>query len=100
VIIAWDDSDGRYNHVIPPIVSQSKTPLDFLCGSRSDGPGARCGYGPRLPLLVISPYAKENYVSHGLTDQTSILRFIEETGWGDSELVQYRSTIEVTSMGV
>ena len=78
VIIAADDSDGWYDHVMPPIVNQSNTPLDFLCGDKSDGPGARCGYGPRLPLLVISPYARENYVSHALTDQTSILRFIED----------------------
>jgi phospholipase C len=39
----------------------------------------RCGYGPRLPLLVISPWAKQNYVSHTVTDQTSVLRFIEDT---------------------
>jgi phospholipase C len=78
VIIAFDDSDGWYDHVMPPIVNQSNTPLDFLCGNRTDGPGARCGYGPRLPLVVISPWAKENYVSHALTDQTSILRFIED----------------------
>ena len=38
----------------------------------------RCGYGPRLPLLVISPYAEPNFVDHTLTDQTSILRFIED----------------------
>jgi phospholipase C len=38
----------------------------------------RCGYGPRLPLLVISPWAKRNYVSHTVTDQSSILRFIED----------------------
>jgi phospholipase C len=82
VIIAWDDSDGWYDHVMPPIVNRSDTPLDFLCGGRSDGPGARCGYGPRLPLLALSPYAKENYVSHALTDQTSILRFIEDN-WLD-----------------
>ena len=36
-------------------------------------------YGPRLPLLVISPYARRNYVDHSLTDQTSVLRFIEDT---------------------
>jgi phospholipase C len=82
VIIAADDSDGWYDHVMPPIVNQSNTPLDFRCGSRTDGPGARCGYGPRLPLLVISPYAKANYVSHALTDQTSILRFIEDNWLG------------------
>ena len=86
VIIATDDSDGWYDHVMPPIVNQSNTPLDFLCGDKSDGPGARCGYGPRLLLLVISPYARENYVSHALTDQTSILRFIEDTWLGGERI--------------
>ena len=38
----------------------------------------RCGYGPRLPLLLVSPWAKPNYVSHYVADQTSILRFIED----------------------
>jgi len=38
----------------------------------------RCGYGPRLPFLVISPYAKTNFVDHTMLDQTSILRFIED----------------------
>jgi phospholipase C len=38
----------------------------------------RCGYGPRLPLLVISPYSKANFVDHNVTDQSSILRFIED----------------------
>jgi phospholipase C len=86
VIIAWDDSDGWYDHVMPPVVNTSATPLDFQCGAESDGPGARCGYGPRLPLLVISPYAKENYISGVLTDQTSILRFIEDN-WLEGERV-------------
>jgi phospholipase C len=39
---------------------------------------ARCGYGPRIPMLVISPYAKKNFVDHGLTDQSSVVRFIED----------------------
>lgn len=78
VIIAWDDSDGWYDHVMPPIVNHSATLLDFQCGDQSDGPGARCAYGPRLPFLVISPWARENYVGSSLIDQTSILRFIED----------------------
>ncbi|HEY6582659.1 MAG TPA: alkaline phosphatase family protein, partial [Rubrobacter sp.] len=41
----------------------------------------RCGYGPRLPLQVISPYVKQNFVDHSITDQTSVLRFIEDN-WG------------------
>lgn len=86
VVIAWDDSDGWYDHVMPPIINRSATPLDFRCGVESDGPGARCGYGPRLPFLVVSPYAKENYVSSALVDQTSILRFIEDN-WLQGERV-------------
>ena len=49
VILAADDSDGCYDRVMPPIVNQSNTPLDFRCGSRTDRPGARCGSGSRLP---------------------------------------------------
>src|SRR5499426_4525971 len=86
VMINAEESDGRYDHVMPPIVNRSNTPLDFMCVDKSDGPGARCGYGPRLPLLVISPYAKKNYVSHVLTDQTSILRFIEDNWLGGQRL--------------
>ena len=86
IVIAYDDSDGWYDHVMPPIVNQSNDPAeDALTGPGHCGTGAaagayqdRCGYGPRLPLLVISPYARSNYVDHTLTDQTSILRFIED----------------------
>jgi phospholipase C len=87
VVIAWDDSDGWYDHQLPPIVTPSNDPqYDALngpgqCGDTPPAPGAyldRCGYGPRQPLLVISPYAKANFVDHTLTDQTSILRFIED----------------------
>lgn len=46
----------------------------------------RCGYGPRLPLLVLSPYAKTNDVDHTLTDQTSILRFIEDNWLGGQRI--------------
>jgi phospholipase C len=85
IIVAYDDSDGWYDHVAPPIVNGSALPgIDAYSGPGRCGnpaPGAypgRCGYGPRLPLLVISPYAKINFVDHTLTDQTSILRFIED----------------------
>jgi phospholipase C len=86
VIIAYDDSDGWYDHVMPPIVSQSNDRRnDALLGStgmcghaRAGAYQGRCGYGPRLPLLVISPFAKVNFIDHQITDQTSILRFIED----------------------
>jgi phospholipase C len=116
VVIAYDDSDGFYDHQASPILNPSSNTTaaaafssngltapgvaDMLNGPgvcKTNGPGSlqgtvtalsgasggtgaqgRCGYGPRLPLLVISPYAKTNYVDHTLTDQTSILRFIED----------------------
>jgi phospholipase C len=96
VIIAYDDSDGWYDHQMGPIVNQSSSPADALTGPQACGNGAtalpgpdgvdhaqgRCGYGPRLPLLVISPLAKTNFVDHTVTDQSSILRFIEDN-WLD-----------------
>jgi phospholipase C len=89
IIIAYDDSDGWYDHQMGPIVTQSDVSDDELLGPGNCGtpkatqPGGkdqngRCGYGPRQPFLVISPWAKRNYVDHTVTDQASILRFIED----------------------
>ncbi|WP_201392891.1 alkaline phosphatase family protein [Ktedonobacter sp. SOSP1-52] len=84
VVISYDDSDGWYDHVMPPVLMQSNDPNDALtgpgaCGTPKTGTySGRCGYGPRLPLMVISPYAKQNYVDHSITDQSSVLRFIED----------------------
>ncbi len=88
IIIAYDDSDGWYDHVMGPLVRPSDGPSDALsgpgkCGNVPNPPPAnfendRCGFGPRLPLMVISPYARRNFVDNTLTDQSSILRFIED----------------------
>jgi phospholipase C len=90
VVIAYDDSDGWYDHVAPPNVNSSTSVVNDalngagVCNTQSrvalGGYQDRCGYGPRTPLLVVSPYAKTNYVDHSVTDQTSILSFIE-TNW-------------------
>lgn len=99
VIIAYDDSDGWYDHQMGPIVNQSTTAADMLTGTGECGDGrtslagphtphaqGRCGYGPRLPLLVISPYARRNFVDHALTDQTSIIRFVEDNWLGGQRI--------------
>jgi phospholipase C len=84
IVIAYDDSDGWYDHAMDTVVSQSNVSDDALsapgeCGvTPTGGTPGRCGYGPRLPLVVISPFSKHNYVDHRLTDQSSILRFIED----------------------
>jgi phospholipase C len=59
IFITWDDYGGFYDHVPPP-------QMDAY------------GYGPRVPLLVISPYAKPGYVTHQQADLTAMLRFVEE----------------------
>jgi phospholipase C len=89
IIIAYDDSDGWYDHVYGPLANASNLSAlpassDALTGSGQCGvplSGAvlgRCGYGPRLPLLVVSRFARANFVDHAVTDQSSVLRLIED----------------------
>jgi phospholipase C len=60
IIITWDDWGGWYDHVAPPVINSYE-------------------YGFRVPLIVVSPYAKAASVSHQVNDFGSILKFIEET---------------------
>ncbi len=85
VVLAYDDSDGWYDHQMSPIINNSQSGQDALtgnglCGSRAPLAGYqdRCGYGPRQPLMVLSPYSRVNSVDHQITDQTSVLRFVED----------------------
>ncbi|MGB7553261.1 MAG: alkaline phosphatase family protein [Candidatus Korobacteraceae bacterium] len=100
VAITWDDSDGWYDHQLGQIVNQSQTSQDALngpgfCGhalpvlAGINGPRAqgRCGYGPRIPLLVISAFARQNFVDHTMTDQSSIVRFIEDNWLGGQRIL-------------
>ncbi|MGZ4351203.1 MAG: alkaline phosphatase family protein, partial [Solirubrobacteraceae bacterium] len=54
-----------------------------------------CGYGPRLPLLIISPWARVNHVDNTLTDQTSIIHFVEDN-WLDGERIGDGSYDEIS----
>ncbi len=85
VIVSYDDSDGWYDHAYSGVTNPSTSVADALTGSGMCGTGTplagqqgRCGYGPRLPFLVISPWARANAVDHTLTDQSSIIRFVED----------------------
>jgi len=79
IIITWDDWGGWYDHVPPPSIVNDGT-----------GWGSGYVYGFRVPLIVVSPYAKAAYVSHLTHDFGSILKFVEETfglgslGYADS----------------
>ena len=104
VFIAYDDSDGWYDHQVGPIVNQSNTTSDGFSDAQACGYGlsnalpgvnpstlhaqGRCGYGPRLPLLIVSPWAKHNFVDHTLTDQSSIIHFVEDNWLGSERIGQ------------
>ena len=63
IIISWDDSEGTYDHVPPAIVAY-------------DPNNTQLSRGPRVPLLVISPYAQTHVVSHEVGDTNAIIKFI------------------------
>ncbi|MBV9449710.1 MAG: alkaline phosphatase family protein [Streptosporangiaceae bacterium] len=95
VVVTYDDSDGWYDHVLGPVITQSQTSLDTLTGTGQCGSQVskvpvnsagqpeqgKCGVGPRLPFLVISPWAKRNYVDNAMIDQSAVVKFIEQN-WG------------------
>jgi phospholipase C len=91
VIMTWDDSDGWYDHAFTKVTSPSfDADADQLdgagkCGTGTALPGAngkpvngRCGPGTRLPFIVVSPWAKANYVGHDQISLSSVVRFIED----------------------
>jgi phospholipase C len=66
IIVTWDDWGGWFDHVAPPI------------RNNPDSYPNSYEYGYRVPIIVISPFGKQNYVSHQQNDFGSILLFIEE----------------------
>ena len=91
VVITWDDSDGWYDHVAPKVTNPSSDAQadqyggPGKCGSGTPLPGVggkpvngRCGPGTRLPFIVISPWAKANYVGHTQISLASVVRFVED----------------------
>ncbi len=97
IIVTYDDSDGWYDSAIPPIVNGSNdanaggtgvadtavcSSVPITVGTAED----RCGYGDRLPFLVISPYTRDNYVSNTLINTASVVKFIEDNWLGGKRI--------------
>jgi phospholipase C len=92
MIFTYDEPGGYYDHVspqpaTPPDSSSSATylPIDLQAGDVCDAPGqlgtGTCNFaftGYRVPMIVISPFAKKNFVSHTVYDSTAILALIEK----------------------
>lgn len=76
IFVTWDDWGGYYDHVTPPAVDA-------------------WGLGPRVPLLVISPYAKPGYISNVQAEFSSLAKFVE-VNWRLPSLSQ-RDALEITS---
>jgi phospholipase C len=99
VVIAYDDSDGWYDHQYPGVQNPSLSPADNLtntsftvdttgtsgqCGPSPQPSGTplageqgRCGFGPRQPFLVISPFARQNHIDHNISNLASVDNFVE-----------------------
>ncbi|HEY8625158.1 MAG TPA: alkaline phosphatase family protein [Solirubrobacteraceae bacterium] len=95
VLINYDDSDGWYDHQSAGVQNPSQSPADNLTNTTFSGPTSglclsdngdrrslageqgRCGFGPRLPMILISPFARSNFVDHNLNDQASIINMVE-----------------------
>ncbi|CAM2158391.1 phospholipase C (plasmid) [Pararobbsia alpina] len=101
VIITYDDSDGWYDHqYTAPTTSSADATADQLngagtCNAAGATPGigvtgsnvnGRCGPGTRIPLIVISPYAKKNYIDHTQITQASVVKFIEDNWLGGQRI--------------
>ncbi|MFP3569859.1 phospholipase C [Paraburkholderia sp. SIMBA_030] len=101
IIITYDDSDGWYDHAYAtPTTSSFDPTADQLNGvgtcnaaGATQGVGVtgaavngRCGPGTRVPLIVISPYARSNYVDHTLITQASVVKFIEDNWLGGTRI--------------
>jgi phospholipase C len=64
IIITWDDSEGDYDHVPPPILARGPDHSPI-----SDG--------PRVPLILISPYARTHFIAHVQGNQASVVKFVD-----------------------
>ncbi len=78
IFVTWDEWGGFYDHVTPPQID-------------------KLGLGPRVPLLVISPYAKQGYLSHQLGEFASFNKFIE-TNWGLADLGQRDANTSISNL--
>jgi phospholipase C len=86
VFLNYDENDGFFDHVLPPVPAPG-TPLEFVGGRP-------IGFGPRVPMTVISPWSRGGWVSSEVTDHTSVIRFLERwTGVREPNISPWRRAI-------
>ncbi|TWF96669.1 phospholipase C [Kitasatospora viridis] len=86
VFLNYDENDGFFDHVVPPVAPDG-TPDEFVNG-------APIGLGPRVPMIVISPWSRGGKVNSEVFDHTSVLRFLENwTGVKETNISAWRRTV-------
>ncbi|MFI1919160.1 phosphocholine-specific phospholipase C [Nocardia sp. NPDC020380] len=86
LLINFDENDGFFDHVPPPM-APAGTPGEFVNG-------LPIGLGPRVPMLVISPWSRGGWVNSQVYDHTSVIRFLEQwTGVQEPNISQWRRSI-------
>ncbi|MFG1797700.1 phosphocholine-specific phospholipase C [Nocardia sp. NPDC049149] len=86
VLINFDENDGFFDHVPPPMAPQG-TPGEYVNGQP-------IGLGPRVPMLVISPWSRGGWVNSQVYDHTSVIRFLEKwTGVAEPNISAWRRSI-------
>jgi phospholipase C len=101
-ILNYDENDGFFDHVPPPVPplgdAKGKSTVD-LAGE--DYHGVPMGLGPRVPLLIVSPWTRGGFVNSQLSDHTSVLRFLEARfGVAEPNITPWRRAVcsDLTSM--
>ncbi len=86
LLINYDENDGFFDHVPPPVPPRG-TPGEFVAG-------LPVGLGPRVPMLVVSPWSTGGYVCSQVFDHTSVIRFMEMlTGVREPNISRWRRSV-------
>ncbi|CCK26111.1 Non-hemolytic phospholipase C [Streptomyces davaonensis JCM 4913] len=101
LFITYDENDGFFDHLVPPLppkdASRGKSTVDValdLYPGDSRRPAGAYGLGPRVPMLVVSPWSKGGYVCSETLDHTSILQFMERRfGVQETNISPWRRTV-------
>lgn len=80
LLITYDENDGYFDHVVPPYPGNStvNTAGDVYTKSGGSYAGGVYGLGPRVPMIVVSPWSKGGWVNSQVFDHTSIIQFMEK----------------------
>ncbi|MFG3254294.1 phosphocholine-specific phospholipase C [Streptomyces sp. NPDC048172] len=101
LFITYDENDGYFDHVVPPYApaspDQGKATMDTaaeIYKGDAENEAGPYGLGPRVPMLVVSPWSTGGYVCSETLDHTSIIRFIEERfGVEEPQITPWRRAV-------